>query len=220
MKELFLLGKAFNLEREKRSDGRPMWDMVIVDAPATGHGVSLLRLPQVILEVISTGPMAEEVRAMKGLLEDPSRTVINLVTLPEEMPVRETLDLQDQVDSILHIPKGYLLVNQVWPQLMHARDREILHTFRDEAQEDPRALHAMNCFDLFIRRRKLQERYLRELRKKVDMPMVRMPFLFDREFGFDQVDQLSTHIVKEAERLEMEGGKRKSRGKTRRKGAS
>jgi len=49
---------------------------------------------------------------------------------------------------------------------------------------------------------------------------VRMPFLFDREFGFDQIDQLSTHIVKEAERLEMEGGKRKSRGKTRRKGAS
>ena len=94
MKELFLLGKAFNMERELTRDGNPVWDMVIVDAPATGHGVSLLRLPQVVLEVMQSGPMADEVRLMQDLLEDPSRTLINLITLPEEMPVREALELQ------------------------------------------------------------------------------------------------------------------------------
>ena len=63
MNELLLLGKAFDLERET-SDGRPTWDTVVVDAPATGHGISLLRLPQVILEVV-------EQAARVGHLEAP-----------------------------------------------------------------------------------------------------------------------------------------------------
>lgn len=203
MKELFLLGKVFNMERERNQDGSPVWDMIIIDAPATGHGVSLLRLPQAILEVIQSGPMADEVRDMRRLFEDPARTVINLVTLPEEMPVRETLDLQMQIDTILNIPKGYLLVNQVWPEALNSRDQAILSAFHDQAGDDPKVQAAMDCLELFTERRRLQEGYLKELQQTVDMPMLAIPYLFEKSFGFEQINTLSEHIVKEAERLEI-----------------
>ena len=197
MKELFLLGKAFNLERERQRNGQPTWDLVIVDAPATGHGVSLLRLPQVILQVIQSGPMADEVRLMQRLLEDPDRTLINLVTLAEEMPVRETLDLQKQIDSILRIPKGFLLVNQVWPETLPESSLHLLETLKKENDDDSRVQKALECFDLFTKRRTLQEGYLKELSDKVDMPSIQLPYLFEPEFGFDQIERLSAHICDE-----------------------
>jgi anion-transporting ArsA/GET3 family ATPase len=199
MKELFLLGKAFNLERERDASGRHKWDMIIVDAPATGHGVSLLRLPQVILEVIKTGPMAEEVQHMKSLLEDSERTVINLVTLAEEMPVRETLDLQHQIESILHIPKGFLLINQVWPTALSESDRDVLTQLAKDVPDDRRVQDALACLSLFTQRRQLQERYLEELDQKVNMPSIQLPFLFEERFGFEQIDRLSRQISAQAE---------------------
>jgi anion-transporting ArsA/GET3 family ATPase len=203
MNELLLLGKAFDLERDRDRRGKPDWDMVIVDAPATGHGVSLLRLPQTILEVVSTGPMAEEVRAMRDLLVDPRRTAINLVTLPEEMPVRETFDLLHQVDTTLEIAKGYLFINGIWPRVVSKRDLEPMRLLRDAARgEDPIVDGAMSCMHAQVQRRTFQEPYLRELRRKVDMPAIEVPFLFRREFARDAITVLSDHILKEIERVE------------------
>lgn len=196
MNELILLGKAFNLERERTRRGDPTWDMVIVDAPATGHGVGLLRLPQVILEVSRTGPMADEVRAMRELLVDPARTIINLVSLPEEMPVKETIMLAGQVEDVLQIPKGYLLINGVWPDLATPEQRGWTRTLAETAgAEDGRVLRAMRCLDAMIERRDAQTGYLRELREKVDLPAIDVPFVFERDFGYDAIDTLSRHLV-------------------------
>ncbi len=204
MNELLLLGKAFNLERERDRAGRPVWDMIIVDAPATGHGVSLLRLPQVILEVITSGPMADETRLMQDLLTDPRRTVMNIVTLPEEMPVRETLDLQHQIDTVLGIPKGYLFVNRVWPSIANDRERELLATLRDETPRNAALVHgALDCASSMAERRALQEFYLDELRLRVKMPAVEIPYLFADEFGAEAITTVADHIIKEAERLAM-----------------
>lgn len=202
MNELLLLGKAFDLERETDRHGKPVWDQVIVDAPATGHGVSLLRLPQTILEVITSGPMFDEVKEMQRLLLDPERTAINLVTQPEEMPVRETLELAQQVDELLQIPKGYLLINAVWPKLMSERDRVVMRGLRELVKgRDPLVDGAIACARTLTRRRQFQEAHLEELRLRVtDMPHIEVPFLFTREFGPAAVTKLSDHIVREAER--------------------
>jgi len=192
MNELILLGKAFNLERERTRRGDPVWDMIIVDAPATGHGVSLLRLPQVVLEVSKTGAMAEEVRAMRELLTDPARTMLNLVSLPEEMPVKETIMLAEQVEQILRIPKGWLFVNGVWPRTAGHDERGCLDAFAQAVTPtDPRVARALACVGAMDRRRDLQETYLGELQRRVPLPSVEVPFLFDREFGFDAIDRVS-----------------------------
>ena len=201
MQELILLGKAFNMERERGPDGRPAWDMIIVDAPATGHGISLLRLPETILQVARTGPMADEVRLMQNLLLDPDRTQINVVALAEEMPVRETYELIAQIDALLAIPKGYLLINQVWPDLFTDRQANILQTLHDAHRGDPRADGALACAEWMTQRRRMQDIYLEQLRS-MDIPSIEVPFLFDRSFELEQIETISDHIIKEAERLE------------------
>lgn len=204
MNELLLLGKAFDLERETDRRGKPVWDMVIVDAPATGHGISLFRLPQVILDVFKSGPMVDESRQMRDLLVDPRRTVINIVSLAEDMPVRETFELMHQIDTVLRIPKGYLLINQIWPDLINTRDRQALHTLRDELQgaSQDKLTGALRCIDAMSERREMQEFYLRELDRGVDIPAIRVPFLFVEDFKTKAVEILSDHVIKEAERLE------------------
>ena len=137
---------------------------------------------------------------LEGL--NPERTIINLVTLPEEMPVRETLELRDQVDNLLQIPKGYLLINGVWPDLMNERDLTAMRTFREEAAAhgDPVVDGAMACLRSLIRRRRFQAKYLEQLRHEVVMPHIEVPFVFTNDFGFDAIHTLSDHIIRESER--------------------
>lgn len=203
MNELFVLGKAFHMERDRRPDGRPTWDTIIVDAPATGHGVSLLRLPEAILGVVKTGPMAEEVMAMRDLLTDRKRSVMHVVSLAEEMPVRETFDLLAQMETVLHVSPGALFVNQIWPQLFTPREQTFLRTLRNSNGDDQRLRAAVACGDTMQARRKLQDHYLRELASGSDLPTVQVPYIFDRDFGLKAITQISDHITAEAERIEV-----------------
>ena len=204
--ELLLLGKAFDLERDRDRRGKPDWDMVIVDAPATGHGVSLLRLPQTLLEVVSSGPMADEVRAMRDLLTDPVRTMIHVVALPEEMPVRETFDLLDQVEHVLQIPKGFLFINGIWPA---APASEVLDGMARVAEvtgrNDTVVASAQSCLNAQVQRRQFQEPYIQELRDGIKMPIIELPFLFRRQFAQEAVEILSQHCVEAIEAIEGQG---------------
>jgi len=202
MNELILLGKAFDLERARTRFGDPTWDLVIVDAPATGHGVSLLRLPQVILEVSRTGPMAEEVGAMQALLTDPARTLIHLVSLPEDMPVKETVMLAEQVETILRIPKGCLFINGVWPEVHNEEEREIARVLGDAVGgSDGTVRRALASVASMGRRRSHQEGYIRALAEQVALPTVQVPYLFTEEFTFDAIDEIAQHIERELRRM-------------------
>ncbi len=202
MNELLLLGKAFDLERERNRDGSPTWDMVIVDAPATGHGVSLLRLPQAILDVIKSGPMAEEVREMRRLLVDPERTMLNVVTLPEEMPVRETFELLGQVGTLLEIPLGWLLINGVWPAAPDASLSALAHELA-AAGDDPLVDGAVACLDAQTRRRGFQQSYLDELHESLpDLRIIELPFLFTRDFGAAAIETLADGVTERAREID------------------
>ena len=94
--DLVQLGKVFDLERETNW-GRDVWDRIVVDAPATGHGLTMLDAPRAMMELTVAGPFHEAARQVHDLFVDPQRTGIVLVTLPEEMPVNETLELHQRL---------------------------------------------------------------------------------------------------------------------------
>lgn len=114
MDDLLMLGKAFNHEREG-VNGQPRWEQIIIDAPATGHSLSFFRLPKIVHEIISTGNLHSETAEMWGLLIDPARTVVHLVTTPEALPVEETLELHQRLKDDLGLPLGHLFMNFVLP---------------------------------------------------------------------------------------------------------
>ena len=78
-----LLGKAWWHTTETK-EGRPRYDLVVFDGPATGHAALMLRIPQAILNVMPKGPLAGDARAIIELLRDPARAALVIVTLAEE----------------------------------------------------------------------------------------------------------------------------------------
>ena len=109
-----LLGKAwFHTTEEKK--GKPVWDTVVFDMPASGHAYSMLRVPWVIVDTVPEGPLTRDARTVKGLLTDPKRTAAVLVTLAEEMPVNEVIELETKLMGLGIIPQQ-LVVNQVYPE--------------------------------------------------------------------------------------------------------
>jgi anion-transporting ArsA/GET3 family ATPase len=105
-----MLGKTW-WHTTEQLNGRARYDLVILDGPATGHAVMMLRIPQAILDTLPKGPLTNDAQAARELLSDPARTALVIVTLPEELPVREAIELAHTAQSTLHIPLGPLVVN-------------------------------------------------------------------------------------------------------------
>jgi len=106
-----ILGKAwFHTTEEKR--GKPLWDTVVFDMPASGHSFTMLRIPWVIMETVPEGPLTRDARTLQALLRDPARTAAVMVTIAEEMPTTEARELTARLEP-LGIHPQRVLVNQM-----------------------------------------------------------------------------------------------------------
>ncbi|WP_249009191.1 ArsA family ATPase [Conexibacter sp. DBS9H8] len=96
LRELLGMGKIWELAQlERRTRDGDAYDLVVVDAPATGHGVAALRTPRVFADTARVGPIAAHAAAIATTIAEPDFTAVVAVTVAEEMPVRETLSLAD-----------------------------------------------------------------------------------------------------------------------------
>lgn len=190
--EYAILGKAwFHTEEEKR--GRPVWDTLVFDLPASGHSVSMLQVPWVIGETVPDGPLTRDARKVQQLLRDPLRTGIVLVTLAEEMPANEARDLTARFDQLMGLRPSHLVVNQLYPLRFpegSPQDR-VLGALLADGKTDDRlralALHG----DMARSRRQLNERYVGQLAATVPAPQVHLPLLFTPTLGPAEIDYLS-----------------------------
>lgn len=190
-----LLGKAwFHTGEEKR--GRPVWDTVVFDMPASGHSISMLKVPWVIVDTVPEGPLTRDARSVKTLLSDPAQTSAVLVTLAEEMPVNEALELEGHLGQ-LGIAPQQLVVNQVYPDHVSAGTPvgKVLDALvADPALGSPLA-EVIEHASLSRDRRRLNERYLAELRHRTKIPMVELPMLFAQTLGAAHVRELGARLI-------------------------
>ncbi|HSM91943.1 MAG TPA: ArsA-related P-loop ATPase [Anaeromyxobacteraceae bacterium] len=179
--ELVMLGKILHEARATEA-GRPRWDLVVMDAPATGHAVQLLRVPQALLDAFPPGPLRQDAEWMRALLLDPARTGIALVTLPEEIPVNETIELDAEIRSVLGMPRAALLVNAMPPARFDAEEAARLGGMGGApAPLGPAALAAA----MAASRRARADHALARLREAVPLPGAVLPLVpvprWDRE---------------------------------------
>lgn len=139
-----ILGKAWYHSNETE-DGLPRFDTVIFDAPATGHGFEMLRLPKVITELAPAGLLRRDAELAWELLRDPARSAIVLVTLPEELPTNETLELSARIRAELGLSIGAVVLNRVRPVLFDPRDRELLRRIAPQAGVTAPAARALRA---------------------------------------------------------------------------
>jgi anion-transporting ArsA/GET3 family ATPase len=190
--EYSVLGKAwFHWNEEER--GRRTWDTVVFDMPASGHSMSMLRIPKVIIETVPEGPLTRDATALRRQLQDTSHTAIVVTTLAEEMPVAEARELTAALHKQLSLRVARLIVNQVFPERIPAGSpaEQILERL-DGASGDLAALagHGRTA----MRRRQLNERYIAELARHLALPRLELPLLFSPRLGPAEIDQLSRLI--------------------------
>ena len=173
-----LLGKAwFHTTEEKR--GKPIWDNIVFDMPASGHSVSMLRIPWVITETVPEGPLTRDAREVQELLTNPSRTAVVLVTLAEEMPVNEAIELETKLTSFGVVPQ-HIVCNQIYPQHFPAGApvTRVLDTLAADPALPTPLREVVEHSTLSRDRRALNERYLAELRRRAKTPVHELPMLF------------------------------------------
>jgi anion-transporting ArsA/GET3 family ATPase len=124
MKEWSLLGKAWFHATEEDADGRPRFDVVLFDAPATGHGLDMLRVPKVIVDIAPPGVLRSDAERAWEMFRDPARSGVVVVTLPEEMPTNETLELCTALRTELTLPLAELVVNSHLSALFPGPERD------------------------------------------------------------------------------------------------
>ncbi len=173
LKEMAVLGHAL-LVAQGRAAGAPRVDTVVLDAPATGHGVSLLAAPLLVSEVIERGPVAALAREVAELVASARRCGVVVVTMAEEMPVTEALELRHSLRQRFGRRPDLLVVNGLYPPLTKAT----------------RAAGADAAGALWRERRELNEHELSRLQSEWPEPRLEVP-LFPLETGPDLVQALA-----------------------------
>lgn len=181
-RELITLGKVWHVEQMRRPDGGHRYDLIVVDAPATGHGVAFLNVPRVVVSAVRTGPLRRHSLAVEEMLEDPLRTLLLPVALPEELPTRETAELVKRVQSDVGIAVDRVVVNGVvpppFPPSLQDLDQTLAALPPDlRCGELPRAGALATCAAFLRARHELGRHYVGLIGELTGLPLVQLPYL-------------------------------------------
>jgi len=166
------LGKVFDLHRATRW-GRPAWDLIVVDAPATGHGLTMLASARALMELTRAGPLYDGVAEVDAVLGDPAQAGLVLVSLPEEMPVNETLDLWARLDARGRAQARLCVLNEVLGAPADPADwAAAAPALR---QHSPAAAEAADLLDLRFARAAREAEARARLEQGLGLPLIALP---------------------------------------------
>jgi anion-transporting ArsA/GET3 family ATPase len=195
MRELLSIGKAWELAQPaRRTPGASPYDLVVVDAPATGHGLAVLGAPETFARVARVGPVNRQGQKIHATLADRATTAIVAVATPDEMAVGETLELAAALPQRLGMSLAAVLVNGVLP---HRVGRDATARLRDAAPAAGLGVTGRAAVDAALdehARAAAQARQLGRLRRGVDAPVHELPTLFTRALGLAEVETLATAL--------------------------
>jgi anion-transporting ArsA/GET3 family ATPase len=175
--ELIAMTKLWELVQHRRwTRGKQPYDLVIVDAPASGHGAALLRAPRTFADIARVGPIGNQAREVADFIKRDAGFVI--VTTPAELPVSETLQLQDQLPGV-----DLVVVNAVLSRRFSAEDIKRLRGSNGE----PTAAACAHAG-----RVRAQQSQLARLRRGAKGPVVTLPWMLDVE-----PEELASRLVAE-----------------------
>ena len=170
LRELLTVGKVWELAQEdRRTPGAAPYDLVILDAPATGHGVAVLSAPRTFADATMMGRIARQGRIIDAMLSDPAQTGVVAVARPEEMPVNETLALEATLPDAVGVKVDLVVANGLLPDRFDAADVRAL-----EAAPPSRPVRAALVAHARARAQRAQ---LARLRRRAEAPVVTLPFL-------------------------------------------
>jgi anion-transporting ArsA/GET3 family ATPase len=191
-KELITIAKVWELGQPTRWDRRGRtYDLVVVDAPSSGHGLAMLTTPRTFGEIARVGPIRRQAFRVRDLLADPEQTGYVAVALPEEMPVNETLELERRLPEAVGTGLGAIVVNGMWPERFSAGEAEAMRAALD-GRPDGALQAALTSYE----RARAQRSHLRRLRRAASARVVTLPYLFEHEIGLPEFERLAGSLAR------------------------
>ena len=206
VREILTVGKLCYEVRDRN------YDLVVVDAAATGHIVSQLAAPQAINDLVKVGLIRSQTDWMLEILSDPRRTGLVAVTTPEEMPVNETLELAGRVRSETTVELSAVVVNRVLPELFGLHEEEVFDEVSARGEELSKLLGGdagplLEGARLAVTMRRTRAGHLQRLRQGLASeaessgasppPVLYVPYLFSRAHGLRSMRQVATALGEE-----------------------
>lgn len=205
VREILTIGKIAWEVKESIAQ-RSNYDIVVVDAVASGHVIAHLNAARTIRDLADVGPLRSQTDWMIELLEDPVLTSVNIVTTPEEMPVAETIELVERLKTETKVPLGSIVVNRVLPELFTVDDEEVFTALRDGSAEaelvaayGPRIAEVLDGARLAVDLRRSRSAHLDHLRDEVgdSAGMLFIPYQFGSLHGLRMTTTLAQALAEE-----------------------
>jgi len=202
-KELISMVKIWELTRGNRWRGRERgrrrgYDLVVLDAPATGHALGMLGSPSTFGRIARVGPIASQTERLRALLEDPARSSYFAVAQATEMAINETLELQERLRERLGRELDAVVVNGVLPQRFSNGELRALAPLRDGPGGRGTAASTVRRSALLAaravsERARFQRNQLARLRRR-SFAVIAVPFQFTAELDLESVRRIAAHL--------------------------
>jgi anion-transporting ArsA/GET3 family ATPase len=193
LKELVTIGKIWELAQldRKVKKGRK-YDLVIVDAPATGHGVGFLQTPRTFASIARVGPIHSQAETLDRFITDHDNTGTAIVALPEEMPVNESMALERDLRDEVGVAVDRVYLNGLYPERFKKEEAERLAELAEN--ENGAAKAAARAALSEFNRARSQRSQLNRLKRGVASPVKTLPFLFEPELGVEAARKLAGRL--------------------------
>jgi anion-transporting ArsA/GET3 family ATPase len=196
LKELVTIGKIWELAQldRKVKKGRK-YDLVIVDAPATGHGVGFLQTPRTFASIARVGPIHSQAQTLDRFITDHKNTGAAIVALPEEMPVNESMALEQDLRDEVGVAVDRVYLNGLYPERFKKAEAEKLAQLAESENGTNGATKAAARAALSeFNRAKSQRSQLNRLKRGVEAPVKTLPFLFEPELDVEAARKLAGRL--------------------------
>lgn len=202
-RELVILGKIWHLESQREANGRPRFDLIVVDAPSTGHGLPFLDVPSVVQSAVRAGPLHRRAADVEALICDPKRTQVVPVSLAEELPVRETEELVARIRDHLHMAVKGVVINGVMRRPFRPEHDDIGQRLGKLPNETrfgalPTVAELAQCCDEQISRYRMNRHYIAETARTTGLPIFTLPRLREGVRGPADLLDLSRELCAES----------------------
>jgi anion-transporting ArsA/GET3 family ATPase len=195
LSELVTIGKVWDLAQLERRTGGSVFDLAVVDAPSTGHGLAMLTAPRTFASVAPLGPVGRQAEKIDRFLRDEASTGVLVTALPEEMPVNETIDFERSLREELARDVDRIVVNAVHPARFKTGEVGTLEAARARAAEASAPARAALAAALSEHRRaRAEHAQLGRLRRAATAPVTTLPRVFEPELDREDLERLSHEL--------------------------
>ncbi|MGH2785715.1 MAG: ArsA-related P-loop ATPase [Actinomycetota bacterium] len=204
LRDILLIGKVKEAER-RRQQGQYVYDLIVLDAPPTGRLPRFLDAPRAVVELVNSGPIRQQAQGVLDMVTDPKRCRVVLVTLPEDMPVRETVEAADTLAK-MNVTVGPIVVNAVLPRVFPpaklkalAKDATTPLAADTEAagiRLSEEALDGLGRVTALHARKTVNQREaIAELERETSIPSLHLPYVFSSRMGREELERLAAELA-------------------------